>query len=140
MMRHFAFACRQAALWSIVSAAPQALVALPSYLFVETFTSLLPVALGFAAGCMIWIVFSELFPDALAALPASDAATAATLSAAWLQISRNCYPGVIRALLLRIWMRSRAAASLCMSYCIVFDVSDHSRFTTTATSGCRAAA
>lgn len=25
----------------------------------------LPVALGFAAGCMIWMVFAELLPDAL---------------------------------------------------------------------------
>ncbi len=33
--------------------ATQAIVALPAYLFVETFQQLLPVALGFAAGCMV---------------------------------------------------------------------------------------
>ncbi len=26
---------------------------------------ILPVALGFAAGCMIWMVFAELLPDAM---------------------------------------------------------------------------
>lgn len=76
-------ACRRAALWSFLSAAPQALVALPSYIFVETFSAMLPVALGFAAGCMIWIVFAELMPDALEGIESGQAATAATLSAAW---------------------------------------------------------
>ena len=46
-------------------AAPQPLVALPSFLFVDTFFQLLPLALGFAAGCMLWMVFAELLPDAL---------------------------------------------------------------------------
>ena len=48
-----------------LSAAPQPLVALPSFLFVDTFFQLLPLALGFAAGCMLWMVFAELLPDAL---------------------------------------------------------------------------
>ena len=38
-------------------------------MFVDTFTFLLPLALGFAAGCMTWIVFAELIPDALEAAP-----------------------------------------------------------------------
>lgn len=57
---------RQALLWTLATALPQPLVALPSFLFVDTFSALLPVALGFAAGCMIWMVFAELLPDALA--------------------------------------------------------------------------
>ncbi len=61
----------------------QALVAVPSYLFVETFQSLLPLALGFAAGCMIWILTAELMPDALEAAPHPLVATCTTLSAAW---------------------------------------------------------
>ncbi|KAK2078057.1 hypothetical protein QBZ16_003925 [Prototheca wickerhamii] len=48
--------------WSIASCMPQPLVALPSYLFVNTFAFLLPFALGFAAGCMIWMVIAELLP------------------------------------------------------------------------------
>ncbi|GFH11701.1 uncharacterized protein HaLaN_07245 [Haematococcus lacustris] len=43
------------------------------------------MALGFAAGCMIWIVCAELMPDALEAAPHPQVATAATCSAAWLQ-------------------------------------------------------
>ena len=44
---------------------PQPLVAVPSFVFVTAFRALLPVALGFAAGCMVWMVFAELLPDAL---------------------------------------------------------------------------
>lgn len=45
--------------------------------------ALLPLALGFAAGCMIWIVLAELLPDALEAVDAERVATCATGSAAW---------------------------------------------------------
>ena len=74
-----------ALLWTLATAAPQPLVALPSFLFVDTFRSLLPVALGFAAGCMLWMVFAELLPDALADASHPKVATVATLSAAWLE-------------------------------------------------------
>ena len=46
---------------------PQPLVAVPSFMFVNAFTAMLPLALGFAAGCMVWMVFAELIPDALEA-------------------------------------------------------------------------
>lgn len=55
----------RAALWSIFSSLPQPLMAVPAFVFVETFKPLLPYGLGFAAGAMIWMVFSELMPDAL---------------------------------------------------------------------------
>ncbi|KAL6764687.1 zinc permease family [Haematococcus lacustris] len=74
---------RKALFWSLFCAFPQALVAVPSFMFVETFQALLPMALGFAAGCMIWIVCAELMPDALEAAPHPQVATAATCSAAW---------------------------------------------------------
>jgi zinc transporter, ZIP family len=55
----------RAALWSIFSSLPQPLMAVPAFFFVEVFRPLLPYGLGFAAGAMIWMVFSELVPDAL---------------------------------------------------------------------------
>ncbi len=55
----------KAAGWSIFSSLPQPLMAVPAFLFVETFRPFLPVGFGFAAGAMIWIVFAELIPDAL---------------------------------------------------------------------------
>ena len=60
---------RKAAWWALFTALPQPLLAVPSFMFVDTFTFLLPLALGFAAGCMTWIVFAELIPDALEAAP-----------------------------------------------------------------------
>jgi len=56
---------RKAAWWSMFSSLPQPLMAVPAFLFVEFFKPLLPYGLGFAAGAMIWMVFSELAPDAL---------------------------------------------------------------------------
>src|SRR3954466_14857752 len=55
----------RAAFWSVFSSLPQPLMAVPAFVFVETFRPLLPYGLGFAAGAMIWMVFSELMPDAL---------------------------------------------------------------------------
>lgn len=75
----------EALFWSIVTCLPQPLVAVPSFIFVETFSILLPTALGFAAGCMIWMVFAELLPEALEGAKSSEVASAATLSAAALE-------------------------------------------------------
>ena len=55
----------KAAGWSIFSSLPQPLMAVPAFLFVTAFAPILPIGLGFAAGAMIWMVFSELIPDAL---------------------------------------------------------------------------
>src|SRR3712207_3735918 len=55
----------RAAWWSVFSILPQPLMAVPAFLFVELSRDLLPYGLGFAAGARIWMVFSELVPDAL---------------------------------------------------------------------------
>ena len=63
---------RSAAWWSVFSCLPQPLIAPFTYLFVEWFSAVLPAGLGFAAGAMLWIVCSELLPEACGApaLPA----------------------------------------------------------------------
>jgi zinc transporter ZupT len=52
---------------ALLCSMPQPLVAVPSFMFVNAFKAMLPLALGFAAGCMVWMVFAELIPDALEA-------------------------------------------------------------------------
>ena len=70
----------RAAWWSIFSSLPQPLMAVPAFLFVGVFRELLPYGLGFAAGAMIWMVFSELVPDALEEASENLIAVVITLS------------------------------------------------------------
>lgn len=42
----------------------QPIVAVPSFVFADTFNKFLPFCTGFAAGCMIWMVIAEVLPDA----------------------------------------------------------------------------
>jgi len=72
----------RAALWSIFSSLPQPLMAVPAFLFVAFFEPLLPIGLGFAGGAMIWMVFSELVPDALEETGSNIVAVVVTLAVA----------------------------------------------------------
>eukprot|EP01023_Acetabularia_acetabulum_P050114 TRINITY_DN538_c0_g3_i1.p1 TRINITY_DN538_c0_g3~~TRINITY_DN538_c0_g3_i1.p1 ORF type:complete len:455 (-),score=81.66 TRINITY_DN538_c0_g3_i1:253-1617(-) len=76
---------KQALLWTLFTALPQPLVAVPAFVFVESFKACLPVAMGFAGGCMLWIVFAELLPEALEQCEHSVVASVTCLSAAWLE-------------------------------------------------------
>lgn len=71
---------RTAAAWSVFSSLPQPLVAVPAFLFVDEFQSVLPAALGFAAGAMGWMVARELIPEALEQASARAVATTAALA------------------------------------------------------------
>ena len=83
------------AMWCVITSLPQPMLAVPAFLFVETFERLLPVALGFAAGCMVWIVFAELLPDALAdSSDAKSVATTVTMSAGALELFRVVCEGL----------------------------------------------
>jgi ZIP family zinc transporter len=70
----------RAAWWSVFSSLPQPLMAVPAFLFVELFRPLLPYGLGFAAGAMIWMVFSELVPDAFEETSSKLVAVVVTVS------------------------------------------------------------
>jgi ZIP family zinc transporter len=72
----------RSALWSIFSSLPQPLMAVPAFLFVAIFEPFLPIGLGFAGGAMIWMVFSELVPDALRETTGNTVAIVVTLSVA----------------------------------------------------------
>lgn len=72
---------RRAAAWSIFSSLPQPLMAVPAFLFVETFEPFLPAGLGFAAGAMLWMVAAELLPEAFDEAPARSVAAVGLASA-----------------------------------------------------------
>ncbi len=70
----------KAAWWSILSSAPQPLLAVPAFAFVLVFTPFLPIGLGLAAGAMLWMIFSELLPEAHEGMDGSSIGVLVTLA------------------------------------------------------------
>jgi zinc transporter ZupT len=64
VLRPQGFSVAKCAGWSVFSSLPQPLMAVPAYLLVDMFTSVLPYGIGFAAGAMVLMVFLELLPEA----------------------------------------------------------------------------
>lgn len=50
--------------WSFFSSIPQPLTAVPAFLFVDAIRPALPYGIGFAAGAMVFMVLSDLLPEA----------------------------------------------------------------------------
>jgi zinc transporter, ZIP family len=55
---------RRSAGFAAFAAVPLPLLAVPAYLLVDSFRGILPAALGFAAGAMVFVVLSEMLPEA----------------------------------------------------------------------------
>jgi ZIP family zinc transporter len=72
----------RAAAWSVFSSLPQPLMAVPAFVFVETFEPVLPFGLGFAAGAMLWMVSVELLPEAVREAPPRAVIAVGAVSAA----------------------------------------------------------
>ncbi|MDD7971214.1 ZIP family metal transporter [Roseinatronobacter alkalisoli] len=71
---------RKAAWWAILSSAPQPVLAVPAFLFVLSFAPFLPIGLGLAAGAMLWMIFSELLPEARDGVDPATTGVIVTLS------------------------------------------------------------
>jgi len=54
---------KQASLFAILSNIPQPLMAIPAFIFMDYFQSLLPIGFCFASGAMTYIVCTELIPE-----------------------------------------------------------------------------
>ncbi|XP_075486752.1 putative zinc transporter At3g08650 [Primulina tabacum] len=76
---------QNAMLWSVITSLPQPLVAVPSFICADAFNKFLPFATGFAAGCMIWMVITEILPEGFKETSPSHVASAATLSVAFME-------------------------------------------------------
>ena len=65
--------------YSVLTSMPQPVVAVPAFLLVSVFQPLLPASLGFAGGAMIFLVVSELLPEAFATSSTAETAWGVTI-------------------------------------------------------------
>jgi len=56
-------------MFSVLSNIPQPLIAVPAFLFLDSFTGLMPIGFGVASGAMTYIVCTELIPEAQDKIP-----------------------------------------------------------------------
>lgn len=78
-----------ALVWSVLSASPQPAVALVAFYCASAFVPLLPVALGFAAGCMLWVAFAEVYPESLQHVSAHRSGALVVVSIMFVHVLRS---------------------------------------------------
>eukprot|EP00978_Attheya_sp_CCMP212_P047031 scaffold421189_cov48-Attheya_sp.AAC.4 len=82
-----------AALWCILTSIPQPLMAVPAYLFVDTFIPILPVGLGFAGGAMAWVALFELLQEAIEDTNMTTTAIVSSISLSFMVLLQGAIDG-----------------------------------------------
>ncbi len=72
----------KAGFWAIFTSLPQPLTAAAAFLLAGTFKPFLPLGLGIAAGAIVWIIGSEVLPDACGDTQPQSIGTAMTIGVA----------------------------------------------------------
>lgn len=82
----------KAALWSVVSSLPQPLMAVPAFLLASVFQPFLPFGLGLAAGAMIWMIGSEVLPEACGKTSPKSIGVALTVGVVLMLVIQYAFP------------------------------------------------
>ena len=83
--------------WSIFSSLPQPIAAIPAFLAVQAFRSVLPFAFGLAAGAMIYLVISEMIPESRVDATQRQASTVAAMAGflGMMLLQNVLFPGAV---------------------------------------------
>ncbi|BBN11483.1 hypothetical protein Mp_5g12280 [Marchantia polymorpha subsp. ruderalis] len=98
-----------AMLWSIFTSLPQPLVAVPAFVCAQAFQKFLPLCMGFAAGCMVWMVLAEVIPESFKDASHSQVASAATLSVACMEILSTTFQDIDKFSGMQLAISAKAA-------------------------------